>query len=1207
MPGKAKNKPAKKAASPKPFYVIGIGASAGGLEALKTFFDNVPPDFSHSFVIIQHLSPDYKSFMSELLAKNTRLPILEVRENTRVAPGSVYLITPNKNITIKNGELLLEERPRGHELNLPVDIFFASLADEKGERAIGVILSGTGSDGTRGVRAIKEVGGMVMVQSPEQAKFDGMPQSAIRTALVDFILPIEEMAKEIDTFINHPGAVKHSLEEVLNGNEETLKKILEHIHNLSELNFNQYKRPTLLRRIERRMLINKTPTLEDYLDLVDQSPQEAQVLKQEFLIGVTRFFRDPDHWAILNQEVLPDLVESKAEHRQQLRVWCVGCSTGEEVYSLGILLKEEMERQGKLVDIKIIATDIEQTHLAIASKGVYPESIVADVSPARLEHYFIRRGDEFHVTEGLRRMVVFSQHNILKDPPFKNMDLVICRNLMIYLQPMAQQEVLGALQYALVLNGTLMLGPSENIGDFKNYLAEIDGKARLFRNTKVSRSLNPAMLRSASNPLQQNLELRKHRPTLESRMAESLNEALAAELGLISVFVDENYIILHAIGELRRLIELPEKGFSVNFVKLLPEQLSIVVSMALRKAAKQNDKILYEGAKLRRSDRIQVFNILVTPFPPEGALQNSFVVTFIPQGEQQSTTEVLANIPDRGNNYRLRELEEELRETRENLQSTIEELETTNEELQATNEELLAANEELQSTNEELQSINEELHTVNAEHQQKIKELAGLNADMDNLMKSTGIGTIFLDRELCIRNFTPAIKEQFNLRESDIGRPLFHFTSNFSSEFNQSIIRNAGMVYETHEPHEAEVRTLDGKWYLKKITPFRNSNNIVDGVVISFIDISTLREIQDKYAEQKEAFAQVLENTLTGYWILRVPDNHLSISRNFKEMLGYGDEDLRTQEDLDQVIHPEDLALSREMMARHIASGGKEPYALESRYFHREGHVIWIFSKAKVVDWKEDGAPLRIVGSQIDITNLKQIQSRLELSNRELQQFAFVASHDLQEPLRTITNFIALLSKNYHDKLDAQANKSLEFLSQAASRMSEQIKGLLDYSRIGKRGEVEAVDLDRLTREVLQDIGASVNETETTVDLGELPVVSGISSELRILMLNLISNAIKFRKDGEKPFIRIRAERNFENWSVSVADNGIGIAEEHQERIFQIFQRLHTRKEYEGTGIGLANCKKIVEIHGGRIGVKSIPEEGSTFTFTLPHTTREQS
>ncbi len=1300
--------------------IVAIGASAGGLEALKEFFDNVPPDCLFSFVIVQHLSPDYKSLMAELLSKNTALPIHEIKSNMSVDPGSIYLIPPKKNLTIINGKLLLVDKPKGSELNLPIDIFFRSLAQEAGDKATCIILSGTGSDGTSGARAIKEAGGMVMVQSPEQAKFDGMPKSAINTGLVDYVLPVENLPLELIHFVNHPQSNGEKEHELTN-DEQTVNSILAEIRMNTKLNFDHYKRPTLVRRIARRISVNKLHNQQEYLSFVKEHPSELLVLSREFLIGVTKFFRDGYVWDSLKENVLPELIRNK-KSEEIIKVWCVGTSTGEEAYTLAMLISEELEKQGRKNDVKIFATDLAAEHLEIGSKGVYPESIIADLSQKRLEKFFFRLGDEYKVKDSLRKMVIFSQHDILKDPPFNKMDIAICRNLLIYMQGIAQRKIIGLLHYSLNLNGTLLLGSSESLGDYKSVMDEIDRKSKLYRNIKSARTIGLEPLNfSDRQKLAPIVVASPKRMKAETLMADIMNQTVADELGMAAVYIDQNYKILHAIGEFKKYIELPEKGFSTNLLKMLPENISISMGIAVRKALSSQEKTLYKNMRFSTKPEKLVIDLMVSPFHLDHSTKPSAcLLLFIPKENVSiGSAEVIEELKGL-DKVHINELEDELRETRNALKTVIQEVETSNEELQTTNEELLAANEELQSTNEELQSVNEELHTVNAELQEKIEDLAGLNSDMDNLLTSTDIGTIFLDRDLRIRKFTPAVKDHFSLRNSDIGRFIYDFSSSFgggSKTFDR--IRE---VMETGVSYQREIKGKNEKWFLKMVTPYLNNQEKIDGAVLSFVDIenlknteSTLRkseqefrilynnapdmfisfdvdgyiingndrmvrklgyehleemkglhlkdlyliedsdkveerlkeykktgkminvernlrkkdgssipvsvnseyvynetgepiysmasfrdisdilEMQQKFKSKSNAFEQLLEGTIPGYWDWIVEENKGYLSPSFKRMFGYEDKDQQNESWLD-LVHPDDLKIVKTGLEKHIKSKGKVPFDYQIRSYHKDGHIMYVYCRGKVIEWDKNGKAVRMVGSHVDIT---AIEEELFAKNRELEQFAYVASHDLQEPLNTITDFVSLFEKEYKGKLDPDADQYLEFIIEAAVRMKSLVKGVLDYSRVGGSQNIQIINLDEVINTVKEDLGKRIKESGTKFTIDPLPEIKGYHTEIHSLFLNLISNSIKFRRENVKPRIKISYSQDDTFWNFAIQDNGIGIDDRHTDKVFNIFQRLNNMDSYEGTGIGLAQCKKIVELHHGHIWLDSKLNKGTTFHFTI--------
>ncbi|MGB8705651.1 MAG: CheR family methyltransferase, partial [Gillisia sp.] len=597
--------------------LIAVGASAGGLEALKTFFANLPQGDNNSYVIIQHLSPDYKSMMGELLAKSTNLVIEEIKNDMEILPGRIYLIPPVNNLVLENNKLCLQEKPKDHTLNLPIDLFLQSLATTKKEKAIAIILSGTGSDGTRGIRAIKEKDGLVMVQDPNQAKFDGMPKSAINTGLVDYVLPVEDMGNELKNFLNATADLNYT-EDDIEYDDQTLSKILLLVDKQTGLDFSEYKSSTLVRRVARRVNVCKCSSLGDYFVLLQSNPDEVEILSREFLIGVTKFFRDTQVWQILEEQVIPELVASK-ENGETLKIWDVACSTGEEAYSLAMFLSEEMERQGKDLEIKIFATDIAQKHLEIGGKGIYSESIVADVEQHLLDKYFTNKSQGYLLAEKIRRMVIFSKHDVLKNPPFSNMDMVLCRNLLIYFQPVIQKKALDVLHYSLKENGFLVLGTSESVSSHREFFTDIDRKWKIYRNATPRKKLNPEELRSsASRSFQKKVSVTNKTPgsrvqkqIRHEKFVHEFNETILEQFGGASVFVDSKYNILQAIGEFKKFANLPTKGFSIDLLEMLSSELKQVIQSTVKKAKERNEKIFYKNALYNEEDETRAVDIII--------------------------------------------------------------------------------------------------------------------------------------------------------------------------------------------------------------------------------------------------------------------------------------------------------------------------------------------------------------------------------------------------------------------------------------------------------------------------------------------------------------------------------------------------------------------------------------------------------------------
>ncbi|WP_405565783.1 chemotaxis protein CheB [Polaribacter sp. Asnod6-C07] len=979
-------------------FIIGIGTSAGGLEALKRFFVNLPSNFNHTIVIVQHLSPDYESLMADLLSKSTSLPIHEVKNATIIKPSNVYLIPPKKNMTLKKGVLYLTDKPKGLNLNLPIDIFFKSLAEDKKEHAIGIILSGTGSDGTRGIRVIKEMGGIIMVQKPSDAKFDGMPNSAIATGLVDYILPVSDISSELDNFIKHPNSFNSLLEDDNFLFNKEFNQLVSLVYKKTNIDFSDYKLPTLVRRVIRRMNVNKSKTIKEYLNYIINNDSELEVLYKEFLIGVTRFFRDREAFEILETKVIPELFKNKKAN-DVIKIWSVACSTGEEAYSIAILIAEYMEKHNiNNIDVRIFATDLDKDAIKKAYLGSFTESIVADVSIDHLKKYFVKNGKLYSVVPEIRKLIIFSQHNVAQDTPFTKMDLITCRNLLIYLQPNLQQKIIGNFHYSLKPNRFLFLGPSEAIGDFTKSLKVISRKWRIYENLVPTKSLNLGYFsNNFTSNIYQSQQRNSTKTIVDKQLAETLSQTLLDETGAASAYVDKDYELISADGEFNKYFIFPEKKLrSFNIFKILPQPISLALNTALRKAEKEMKKVVYKDISVNINNSLVTITLIVKPVKTSPtSLNNIYLILFLSEKNENNFKTaankesflVTNNVLSSSENDRLILLEQELLDTKANLQAMVEEVETSNEELQATNEELLASNEELQSTNEELQSVNEELHTVNSEFQEKIEEIAIINSDLENLIKSTEIGTIFLDDKLCIRRITPAVKKFFNIIDNDLGRPISHFNLSFGNVDRNSFITNLSKVLSSGKTYQKEIKYQD-KWFLKRTNPFYNAKNQIKGAVISFVEITEQKLLEKQFADKNYFLERIINVTPNIIYIFNQETYENEFSNNeLSTILGYSVEDVQEmgQDFLPKTMHPEDL----ERVVRHHENlkNSKIGEVLEFTYRLKDksGNQKWFLSRDSVFERNELTGGVKHIGVAIDITDLKESQEILRTVNENLE------------------------------------------------------------------------------------------------------------------------------------------------------------------------------------------------------------------------------
>ncbi len=860
------------------FPVVGIGASAGGLAAFEAFFSGMPADVDPgmAFVLVQHLAPAHKSSLTDLIRRYTRMQVFEVEDGMTVQPNCAYIIPPNRDMAFLHGALQLLEpaAPRGQRL--PIDFFFRSLAQDQHERAICIVLSGTGSDGTLGVRAIKGEGGMVMAQTPDSTEFDGMPRSAIATGLVDYELPPAQMAAQLIAYATHAfGNLSQPALATTPRTESALKKIFILLRVHTGHDFSQYKPNTIHRRIERRMAVHQIDAMDEYVRYLQQTPVEVEALFRDLLIGVTNFFRDPAAFLALENQVIPKLLSGKSTG-DTIRVWSTGCSTGEEAYSIAILLQEHMEVLKQTFKVQIFATDIDSRAIATARAGLYPASIAADITPERLARFFTAEADgrAYRIHKSIRDMLVFSEQDLIKDPPFSKLDLVCCRNLLIYMGAELQKKIIPLFHYTLNPGGILFLGTSETVGEFGTLFNTLDHRAKLYQRkpdvhgaerATLGRYLPPSKALDAAGAAL----LQPTRTTpVKLSLRELTEQALLQEVALSGALVNGLGDILYIYGRTGLYLEpsAGEAGIN-NILKMAREGLRRDLITALHKATRTKARVRYPGLHVKTNGHFSTLNLTVRPVssgitesllylvmieeaPGVGAPQELLVLPPEHATAPQTPVPVSAGANDGGFDRlaagaMIAALNDELQANKEYLQATNEELETSNEELKSSNEEMQSVNEELQSTNEELetskeemQSVNEELATVNAELQTKVADLLRASNDMNNLLSSTGIGTVFVDHQLHILRFTPTATRIINLIPSDVGRPVAHTVTNLVG-YDQ-MVADAQGVLNTLIPKEVDVQTVEGNWYTMRILPYRTVDNVIEGAVITFIDITEM-------------------------------------------------------------------------------------------------------------------------------------------------------------------------------------------------------------------------------------------------------------------------------------------------------------------------------------------------------------------------------
>ncbi|OAQ42310.1 chemotaxis protein CheR [Pedobacter psychrophilus] len=1066
-------------------YVIAIGASAGGLEAISAFFDYTPLD-SVSYIVIQHLSQDFNSQMAHILAPHSKLKVIEAIENVDIKANTVYLIPSSKFMVVENGKLILSDKKDQPRPHMTIDYFFSSLAKERGDKAIGIILSGTGSDGSKGIQDIKNAGGMVLVQDPETASFNGMPMAAIATECVDRILSPQAMPEVIEQYVKDGLLELSSKQPSEQINEKELKQIFNLIKEQLPLDFSDYKRPTIIRRINRRMVHHNLKSVGKYYEFLKGNEIEISLLANDFLISVTSFFRDLDAFKIIEETVIPDII--KKNESGVLKIWVAGCATGEEAYSMAILIKEYLNKHPKNIEIKIFASDISKAALDTASKGEYPESITKIISKERLQQFFTKDGSNYKIKHEIRKMLIFAQHDLTKNPPYCNIDLISCRNLLIYLNITLQQRVFGMLHFGLKENGYLFLGPSESTSVVKEGFKEVSSKWNILKSTKTGR---PIRFDAFSSHLigdlkTTNLETNEKAtaPVSKSQLSDQINLALLKECVFNGVCINEKLAVVQSFGDTKPYLK--NINFNYNLTELLPERIAIVFKAAAHKALKLNEKVTLSKLNLQGINKAKsaVINIVISPFYLNNSEERLLLVLFT-ENQTKSTEKNVIQIQDINEvtkehvislEQEVTQLKHSLAVAHQGIASSNENIQSFNEELQSSNEEMQSANEEMQSTNEELQSVNEELQTLNKDHQFTIDELTDLNDDLNNYFRSNTNGQLFVDENLLLKRYSPGAVKHINIREGDIGRPLSNITTNIKFE---TLIEDVKKVINNGEPITKEAEALDGKTYQVMTMPYlKRTSKKPDGAIISFYDITELKNL-------------LLE--------------------------------------------------------------------------------------------------LDVSNQNLDVSN----QSLLRI-NSDLNNFVYGASHDLNAPIVNIEMLLEILN----DMLDSKDPEVLE-LSGMMNKSVSTFKDIL--GDLAKIGVIESEDVEEslesfpvIFSEIKSVLSERIKISKAIFQIDfDIKEVRFARKNLRSVMLNLITNALKYTLTDRTPEINIKTEKKDGFILLTIKDNGIGIAKNEIENIFKKYTRANTVAE--GTGIGLYLVRKIVNAAGGKIEVECDETKGCTF------------
>jgi two-component system, chemotaxis family, CheB/CheR fusion protein len=1093
-------------------YVVGVGASAGGLDALEQLFSHTYPDIGCAFVVVQHLSPDFKSLMEEILGRITALEVYRVEHGMVVRPNSVYLIPPRKNMIISNGRLLLEEQNEGKSVQLPIDIFLKSLAQDYGPFAVGVILSGSGSDGSRGIKDIHQSGGLVLIQDLATAKFDGMPRAAIELNIADHVIAPDKMTSVIQEHIQLTGEFPLDATQVTPvDSDNCLEEIFRLLQARYGVDFRDYRANTVDRRLERRMNLNQIEKLETYSAFLKTHPEELSSLYHDLLIGVTQFFRDPQAFQTLEKVVYPELF-SNASETGEIRVWCAGCATGEEAYSLAIGLHDFAKTYGRQdIDLKIFATDLHHESLETASQGVFSAEALCNIPQRIVETYFEEEKPNYYrISSEIRRLVVFAPQNVINDPPFTKIDLITCRNLLIYIESSLQQKILSLFLFALRGKGFLFLGPSETIGLLRDEFDVRSSQWNVFskRRTHTSRSSKNIAASVASTsvaPRFNNLRARGSMVNLDKVAKDELTsfayEALLNQFVKAGLLVNETYQLIHVFGEGKNLLEFPQGRPTTQVLNLVTENLKGPLSSALVRAKKEQQPVVYRGIKLEKNfegdNQGNVVSKLIVKPLISGKKQNFFFCYIEKEVEdlaQSNHQYIVSGSPQVGQEQQIVDLQTELQYTREHLQAANEELETSNEELQATNEELVATNEELQSTNEELQStneelqstneelhsVNEELHTVNAEYQLKIEELSQLTNDMENFLRSTRIGTLFLDTDLNIRRFTPQVSSIMNLLDRDIMRPISHITPRLDISQTE-LVDFVSKSLNNEETLIQEVRSQIGnETYLMRALPYRDDKERLGGVVLTFVDITPTKKVE---------------------------------------------------------------------------------------------------------------------------AEIRNYAARLENSNKDLQNFTYILTHDLMQPMRDLQHYLKEWRIDPQIINSEEGLISLGQLESSVSTMRSLLELLIDLSQVTEEGvDFENVNCSAILEEALHSLRLKIDEHNVNIQYSLLPRLKVDKFQLIQVFQNILENCIN-RCSESNPKITITAEHVDNDWLFNIEFIGKEISTDEGEYMFDLLSNISNSKDgFENQrkeNLGLAICKKIIERHGGRIWLSSGKDNLMYFRFTI--------
>jgi len=1190
--------------------VVGIGASAGGIDSLKEFFSEMPADSGLAFVVVQHLDPTHASYMAGLLARQTTMKVAEAQDESPIRANRIYTIPPNKFLSVGDGMLRLTEAVKRDGLRLPIDFFFRSLAQDQHEKAIAVLFSGSGSDGTLGIREIRGAGGLVIVQNPETAQFDSMIESAIATGLVDYVLPIRQIPGKLLQYVKQPrlddGADVDQLDDVVSS-------ILNLLVDQNKSDFRCYKRSTVQRRIERRMALHQIPEISDYYRLLCENPDERAKLSKDMLIGVTSFFRDAEAFENLREKVVVPLVQEK-NNAGPLRAWIAGCATGEEAYSVVMLVMEEMARARKNFSLQIFASDIDREALRCAREAIYSQSITADVSEERLARFFVKKDGAYQIDKRVREAVTFAEHNVITDPPFLRMDLISCRNLMIYIEPEVQRKVINLFAFALNPGRYLFLGKSDTTIEQSDPFEPVSKSWRIFQRKQL------VAFPVGSLPTRTGIRFGRFEEQHPIKLSDLNQQVLLKHFNASLVLINENGEIGHFYGPTHKYLAHPYGDANLNLFEMIDAKHSLVLRLAVERAVRENDSVKLRLSELNREDGAEFVDVTITPVVEPRSNKRLLAVIFEAAAEPPKSSPVSVQEAHPQDVDIMAQLEADNQRLKQDLQTAIESFQSTHEEFTAANEEVLAVNEELQSANEELetskeelQSVNEELITVNNQLNDKVEELNKTNDDLANFLNSSEVGTLFLDKGFCVRRFTPSATQLLNLIPSDVGRPVSHISNKF---IDVDPIAIAATVLRNLTSFEKEVETSDGLWYMLRCMPYRTLGDVIDGVVFTFTEVTRLKRSEEAMIEARNYAESIIHTIGESLLVLDPQLKVVSANRAFYETFQVAPEETENRLVYELGDRQWDIPGLRELLEEVLRSDRHfESFEVEHE-FPAIGRKIMSLNARRIDDRQRANARLILLAID-DVTEQRRAEEegrRLEDQLRQAQKMESIGTlaagvaHDFNNILNIIQGYASLLKEP--DTKDEEVAETAGVIAESTKRGAEVVHQLLTLARKSEP-RLEATDVNTLLHELMhllkQTLPKSIEVTLTSNH--ELPSVIADPNQITQALLNVCVNARDAMPDGGRLMLKTEVvarkslqedgEANAERYvCITITDTGTGIDEKIQHRIFEPF--FTTKGSGQGTGLGLSVTYGIVKNHGGLVRVESRPMHGTTFRVYLP-------